>query len=1155
MLLKQTKVQKNQKASQFSDLIYLNNKKTIMQNNITFKNFAGFIKLICLVLCMVSLGGTLNAQTVSSTGGTGYAGNYGINPATNPGTQSVSFVVENTTAAALALTTVNAQLNSYFGVAPNSPVTTKLYYSSTSLSGPYDLSNAAWIQVATGNATSPAITTGPVVTPVITGINFVIPAATQYRFVLETSGSLAFSYTPTPTPNFFTVGGVTLKTGNNLIAGSNVGYIAVNGNSGTANTPMFFGGSVVLTNSIPCSGTPAPGNTISTVPTACAGTPFTLSAQNPTAGSGVTYQWQSAPTTAGPFVNITGATGATYTTTLTAATAYQVVVTCSGNSGTSTPLSVGLTPASGCYCTAGATSTSFEKIANVKFGTIDNSSTGTAGYENFLAQSTNATQGASMPITITGNADAYDFDHVIVWIDFNKNGSFNDPGERVFVSAESAGPWTSNITIPLTATVGSTRMRIRLEDNFFGPNGTSCGTSTYGQVEDYTVNIVPCIAATIASQPSAATTNCGGTATFTAGTAGSVSTIQWQYRKNATSDWVLLSNGPLVSGVNTGTLTVLNAIDTLNGYQFQAIVTGICTGIIFSTPATLTVNRLQPVISPATATICVGSVQQLTLTNTTGNVDLLKENFDNVLPTGWAQQNRSLPLGVATWFQGNPAAFPSHSGADNSYIGSNFQATTTVGTISNWLFTPVLNIKNGDVITFWTRIPDNTPDPEYPDRLEVRISGSGNSTNVGATATSTGDFATLLLSVNPTLTTGVYPKTWTQFTATVSGLAGPTTGRVAFRHFVTNGGSAASNSDYIGLDDFVYTSTGGPAQGVWTSTHPNTIFTNVGATTPYVAGTLATTVYVKPDSTRTYSVTYSTAAPCASLTGSVTVNVSHPVTGTYSVANKAICLGGNTSFTSVASAGATGLPLLHQWKVSTNGGASYTNVANGGFYTGATTSTLTITGATAALNGNLYRDSVYVTACSSFVLSAPGTLTVNQPPVLNIAAAPTTAVFPSLTTSVVVAVNPAPTNATTYVWTYNGSVLAGATTNTVTGIGVDALGTYSVKVTDGNGCSATSASITIRDSATTKLFIYPNPSNGQFHVRYHDVNTSPTFQGPRTLTIYDNKGARVYWKTYPITAPYADMFVDLSNHVKGIYTVDLTDFNGNRIKTGRVLIQ
>ena len=67
-----------------------------------------------------------------------------------------------------------------------------------------------------------------------------------------------------------------------------------------------------------------------------------------------------------------------------------------------------------------------------------------------------------------------------------------------------------------------------------------------------------------------------------------------------------------------------------------------------------------------------------------------------------------------------------------------------------------------------------------------------------------GDFTTTLSSVNPALTVSGYPEDWTLVTATVSGLAAPIDGRVAFRYFVTDGGPTGINSSIIGVDTFSY---------------------------------------------------------------------------------------------------------------------------------------------------------------------------------------------------------------------------------------------------------------------------------------------------------------------------------------------------------------
>jgi len=191
---------------------------------------------------------------------------------------------------------------------------------------------------------------------------------------------------------------------------------------------------------------------------------------------------------------------------------------------------------------------------------------------------------------------------------------------------------------------------------------------------------------------------------------------------------------------------------------------------------------------------------------------VISEGFDtitaNVPGPGWFAQNNSTTVGTTTWFQGNSTVFPSHTGAPTSYIGANFNSTTGAGTISTWLLTPAVTLQNGAQMTFWTRTTTANP---FPDRLQVRMSTNGASTNVGTGPTGTGDFTTLLLDINPTYQTGgVYPEVWTLQTVTVSGVPSPTLGRFAFRYFVENGGPSGANSNYIGIDTFAYNAPCGP---------------------------------------------------------------------------------------------------------------------------------------------------------------------------------------------------------------------------------------------------------------------------------------------------------------------------------------------------------
>lgn len=180
-------------------------------------------------------------------------------------------------------------------------------------------------------------------------------------------------------------------------------------------------------------------------------------------------------------------------------------------------------------------------------------------------------------------------------------------------------------------------------------------------------------------------------------------------------------------------------------------------------------------------------------------VDYGFEVVANLFTAGWFQSNQSEPLGASTYAQGaNAGLQPAQAGAIDSFALVNFNSTTGTGTISNWMLTPVITFNAATSMSFYTRTLTGS---SFPDRLEVRVSSAGASTNVGTGSAATGDFGTLLTSVNPALTVGGYPQTWTQFTVdNASGIPTSGTGRIAFRYSVTGGGPAGANSNIIGID-------------------------------------------------------------------------------------------------------------------------------------------------------------------------------------------------------------------------------------------------------------------------------------------------------------------------------------------------------------------
>lgn len=179
-------------------------------------------------------------------------------------------------------------------------------------------------------------------------------------------------------------------------------------------------------------------------------------------------------------------------TGLTALTNYSFTVKAkdaAGNvSAASNAVSVTTTAATVSYCASQGNSTADERISKVVFGTINNTSTGTAGYENYTAISTNAARGSAYTITITPvwTSTTYNEGYA-VFIDYNQDGDFSDSGETVWTKAASkTTPVTGSITIPATAALGATRLRVSMKYNAIP---TACEGFSYGQVEDYTINI------------------------------------------------------------------------------------------------------------------------------------------------------------------------------------------------------------------------------------------------------------------------------------------------------------------------------------------------------------------------------------------------------------------------------------------------------------------------------------------------------------------------------------------------------------------------------------------------------------------------------------------------------------------------------------------
>ncbi len=229
-------------------------------------------------------------------------------------------------------------------------------------------------------------------------------------------------------------------------------------------------------------------------------TSSTFSWTAPTSGTTPAgYEYVLSTTAGTPAGSGTATTGTSFTAPTTMGTTYYLYVrTNCGNGDYSAWASTTLSTN---YCTPvtstvnGTDIVTNVVVTNTTGGTYANPTTNNSTNYSTYTTSFNLTRGTSgNTIAITFGTDGTQYS--AVWIDFNRNLIFESGEEligRATTATGASGTVTYTFAVPATAQLGNTLMRVRGGSDSAYTAAGACATTSYGETEDYTINIIePC---------------------------------------------------------------------------------------------------------------------------------------------------------------------------------------------------------------------------------------------------------------------------------------------------------------------------------------------------------------------------------------------------------------------------------------------------------------------------------------------------------------------------------------------------------------------------------------------------------------------------------------------------------------------------------------
>jgi ELWxxDGT repeat protein len=523
------------------------------------------------------------------------------------------------------------------------------------------------------------------------------------------------------------------------------------------------------------------------------------------------------------------------------------------------------------------------------------------------------------------------------------------------VSANGGINWT-NISGATSATLTLSNVAAAQNgDEYRAVFSNSLGTATTSSAK-LTVDTAPAVT----TQPVSQTVNAGKTATFTAAASGNPApTVQWQVSANGGISWTN------VSGATSPTLTLTNVTAAQNGDEYRAVFTNsLATATTKS--ATLTVDTAPAVTTqPVNQTANVGATATFTAA-ASGN------------PAPAVQWQVSTNGGIS-WTSISGATSPtltltnvtkSQNGYEYQAIFSNSlgmaatnPATLTVDSAPVVTAQPVSKTVNAGATATFTAAASGNPAPTV--QWQVSANEGVNWTNVSGATSTTLTLTNVAAAQNgdeyrAVFTNSLATATTNSATLTVNSAPAVTLQPV---NQTVNAGATAT---------FTAAAGGNPAPTVqWqVSGNGGISWTNISGAT---SATLMLTNVIAAQNGDEYQAVFTNMLGTAT-TNAATLTVDTAPVVTLQPVNQAVSIGATATFT--ASASGNPAPSV-QWQVSTDGGATWTNVS------GATSTTLTVPTVTAAQAGDEYQavftNSVAAVASNAAALNGTAPAMMTQP--------------------------------------------------------------------------------------------------------------------------------------------------------------------------------